>query len=350
MDFNFYKALYFPDTYIEQAKLLTHWIKNKKTTELFINKNVFYKKHKNFDYLVYGNKFNLSSEFECISHYINNKSNNNEPNNNEPNSNEPNNNECDIEIQHKKPFELFDKYSEFISNNFEYLQTVDDDVNIIISLTTMQSRFMSEEFNEIVDSLFNQELKAKFVVINIPKIYEDDFCISNEIFEKKNIIENTYDNVFINICNEDYGSITKILGLFNLEHIFNDDDIIIYLDDNWKMIPKMTLMYKLMHNLYQPDFLCIDEHLILNRNVNVFSKMKNNANKYVFYGWLSFSTRFKFVKQLKIFYDQIDKSSELHDNMILTLFINQNKLYVCGIDSTHESYCNNGGRGLVVES
>ena len=147
-----------------------------------------------------------------------------------------------------------------------------------------------------------------------------------------------YDNLIINFTT-DYGPITKILGLYNIENLLDPKDIIIILDDDWKIKNTMSYYYNLVYQLYNCDAIFIDEKYIINWENNMellnFNEIFYDNYQNSAYGWLSFSLKYKYIEKLYNFYMEIikiDNSLIKHDDLIITLFYKLNKLYACGIN------------------
>lgn len=217
-----------------------------------------------------------------------------------------------------------------------------DKVNdIIISLTTIPARLMDENFMLVIDSLYNQILKPKYIYIHLCKIYKRNFTFDTEkVNEICNLIKEKYDNIIINYT-EDYGPITKILGLLTVKETFTDNTKIIVVDDDWILNPLLTLYYELCYELYNCECIGINERDLINwPNGNIDAPLEclqifyDNYQNFLF-GWLTFSIKFKYVKQIYAFYNNIIKENDLisnHDDLIMTLFYKANNIYTCGIN------------------
>lgn len=117
--------------------------------------------------------------------------------------------------------------------------------NYIISLTTIPTKF--HNLYKTIDSIINQTILPKKIIINIPKLY--NFRMNNtEIpIDKINNFINKYSmfNIFINLLDEDYGPGTKLLGLLNNIDIISDiisdtnNTYIILIDDDLIYKPYM---------------------------------------------------------------------------------------------------------------
>ena len=211
--------------------------------------------------------------------------------------------------------------------------------NIIFSLTSIPPRFIDNNFELVLDSLYHQILKPKFIIVNLCEKYNRDFQYDVSVFYNKiEEYKQKYDNLIINFTN-DYGPITKILGLYNISSIFNDNDMIIILDDDWLMKNTTTYFYNLTYQLYNCDCVFIDEKYIIDWNNNMqlllcneilYDNYQNSA-----FGWLSYSFKYKYISKLYNFYTEIiEKEDNIikHDDLIITLFYKLNKLYACGMN------------------
>ena len=211
---------------------------------------------------------------------------------------------------------------------------------IIISLTTIPTRFILDDFDIIVESLINQILPPDYIIINICNEYIRNFEYDKIKYNTKltNFCLN-YHNVYINKCT-DYGSGTKLLGLCEFKEFkINPDDIIIIVDDDIIYKQNMTYHYCIVYQLYQCECIGIDEKNVANWLDN---NIKNN-NKYIYYdnydmylyGWLSWSIKYKNIVNLLEFYNEIIKLDEniwKHDDLIFTMYYKKKQLYTCGIN------------------
>lgn len=100
-------------------------------------------------------------------------------------------------------------------------------MKIIVSLTTIPANI--PRIQKTLESLLTQTIKPNKIIVNIPNSHNKNF----DTKELNKLIE-------INRCN-DYGQSTKILGL--LKYKFNDDDIIITVDDTIGYPKKMIETY-----------------------------------------------------------------------------------------------------------
>lgn len=233
----------------------------------------------------------------------------------------------------------FVNYKELNNLNFSIIPRS----NIIISLTSIPTRVVKSEFIELIDKLYNQILKPKYIVINLCKNYKRKFIYNKEKYlQTIEKIKNTYSNVIINMCEKDYGPATKILGLLDCEKInIADSDRIIVVDDDWFHLPVMTLIYELGYQLYNPDAIFVDEHdnTLWDKN-----SMIPNDNDYMYYnnyqnmvfGWMTFSFKYEKLLKLKEFYNETIKINPdiwVHDDLIFTLYYKHYKINACAIGS-----------------
>jgi hypothetical protein len=99
---------------------------------------------------------------------------------------------------------------------------------IYVSLTTIPERITSGKLKILLDSLAYQSLKPHIIYINIPTITLKGSVYDLEVL--RNLISN-YDNVQLNIVEQDLGPITKVIPVLSF---VNDDDYIILVDDDMK--------------------------------------------------------------------------------------------------------------------
>lgn len=243
-------------------------------------------------------------------------------------------------------------YQDILNQQFDILslattQPSSSTSNIIFSLTSIPPRFITDTFKTVIDKLSNQILKPKYIVINLCYKYKRNFDYDVELFNQTiNYFNSNYSNVIINYS-EDYGPATKLIGILYLnETISNtltDEDKIIIVDDDWFFSDKISIIYELCYQLYNCDCVFVDERKNIEWNANYHSYMKlikplnifyNNYQNFA-YGWLSFSFKYKCIKKILNFYNEITKLDDLlwkHDDLIFTIFYKTNKFNACGIN------------------
>jgi hypothetical protein len=211
--------------------------------------------------------------------------------------------------------------------------------NIVFSLTSIPSRFIHPQFDITLESLYNQTMKPKYIIINLCHEYNRTFSYDKNQFESKiQYYKEKYDNIIINFS-KDFGPITKILGLHNLKDLLNHDDIVIVVDDDNVYEDKIIYFYNLCYQLYTCDCIFIEEKNILNKNnsfntTTPFNIFYDNYKDFV-NGWLSFSMKFNVINKLYEFYHRIIKDDQRiinHDDLIITLFYKIHNLYACGMN------------------
>jgi GR25 family glycosyltransferase involved in LPS biosynthesis len=244
--------------------------------------------------------------------------------------------------------------NKFIFDNIDILFILQKikNTNIYISLSVIPQRIVSIYFEKVLETLCYQKISAKKIIVNICKKYKR-FDLENICdYEIKNAIDK-YTKLFGNVIfnySEDYGPITKIIGLIHSNIQFDDNDIIISVDDDFEMSNTLTYFYGLVHDLYNPDMVGVYETKLINWNFNnpTFNKFTNLFedcfNKQI-YGWLSFSFKYKYIKKLYMFYNEIIKHDEniwKHDDLIITCFYIVEKLYCCCMNIMfHKNFNNN---------
>lgn len=104
----------------------------------------------------------------------------------------------------------------------------------ICSLTTIPSKFNT--LYKSIDSLLNQTIAPRKIVVNIPRTYSLRFNNAEIPEETLNEFRMKYSNTWVclNMLNTDYGPGTKLLGLLSYMDLneFNDDLYIILVDDD----------------------------------------------------------------------------------------------------------------------
>jgi hypothetical protein len=219
-----------------------------------------------------------------------------------------------------------------------------------ISLSTIPSRFTRDDFIPYLRNLSKNNVQ---IVLNICKVYQRSFNITPEqILEaKKNIIEELGNSVLINET-EDYGPITKILGLRNLldKQTIHSDDIVIIVDDDHLYRDNMVYLYQMIFTIYNADIVCGNTHFYIEKIRKVKSSSLSHlplaSDNYQdnIHGYLSFGITASLIPKVYDFYKKVrnDKNLVYHDDCIMTLFYKYHKLNTCVlnylfIDSSYDS-------------
>jgi hypothetical protein len=225
------------------------------------------------------------------------------------------------------------KSNDIINYSPKLLSNIKQTNNIIISLTTIPTRLITPEFELIIKKLKNQNLKPNFIVINVCKSYSRKFTYDEKEYKRKLEEYKTDKDILLNIC-DDYGPATKALGLIEIKHLFNSNDIVICVDDDISYSNLLTYMYTLCYQLYNADTVAIDStknYSTGNSHENIF--FDNYTGRY--YGWVSFSFKIKYLEALYEYYNKIikiDREIINHDDLIFTTFFYQSNAYICGIN------------------
>ena len=254
-----------------------------------------------------------------------------------------------------------------ITNNItnDIINNISDNIknNIVISLTTIPTRFITDEFDINIQNLSNQKLKAKYIIINICKKYNRKFEYDEKIYEEKlKTYESKFDNVKINIC-DDYGPATKMLGLEKVN--LNPYDIVIILDDDINYEKSLTTYYALGYELYNKiDGISIKTlsiletsidslHDLFNKNNSYINNNLNNIfkNKYneIYYnnykddlcGCVSFSFKYSEIKKIIILSKELlekDKILWKHDDALFTYCYKKLNLSLIGMRICYHKY------------
>jgi hypothetical protein len=208
---------------------------------------------------------------------------------------------------------------------------------IIITMSVIPSRLLTIEFYNNLKALYNQTLKADYIVINFCKKYKRDFTYDHKLCQKMlSFLKKKLPNLIVNICENDYGPITKILGLIDSSLEFKLNDIIIVVDDDWIYDDYMTLFYYNCYTVFNCDCIFVDEkyNFEVKNNKNNINPIFYDNYKNFAYGWLSYSFEYNKIKKLKHFYNKIIKKKSdiwLHDDLIITLYYKYYKYNACGI-------------------
>lgn len=205
--------------------------------------------------------------------------------------------------------------------------------NIIISLTTIPPRLVKPEFDTTIKKLKNQILKPNFIIVNVCKSYSRQFTYDEKEYQKKLEEYKADKDILLNIC-DDYGPATKALGLFEIKHLFNNDDIVICVDDDISYSESLTFYHVLAIQLYNCDSTAIDETMMID-NKNIYTNIFDDNYKGRYYGWLSFSFKFKYIELLIDYFIKFKNKNEKivgHDDLLFTSFFHLNNVYICGIN------------------
>jgi len=223
--------------------------------------------------------------------------------------------------------------------NFENKIKLNKINNIILSLTVPIDRFTSDDFFSFVDTLYNQELPAKYIFLNIcdkisimlakaPSLFNKFANQTNKdnIDNRIKLLTEKYNNLFVNMC-DNLSPIIKISGLYNLHTKYNIDnnDKIIVIDSDCNISPKLTLYYELCYEIYNCEFVGV--------NYNPTKKYDNiffdNLNTMISSS-SSYSIKYKYLTKLCDFIKEVPNKD--NDDLIITSFYKKEKLYSCGIN------------------
>jgi len=119
------------------------------------------------------------------------------------------------------------------TNNSRYVENYENNKKIIVTMTTIPERIEKKTIKKTLDSLVNQTKKPDIIYINVPKKSKKNIDYP---IDKLNEITSNYDNVKVNLIEDDLGPITKIIP--TLEFI-NSDDSVILVDDDVQYKPVM---------------------------------------------------------------------------------------------------------------
>jgi hypothetical protein len=200
---------------------------------------------------------------------------------------------------------------------------------IIISLTAIPTRFLSNEFDLVMNSLLTQKLKPDFVIINLAREYKRKFEYNKIMFNNKIEKYKSIPSVIINIIEKDLGPITKILGLYSLSFPkFDKNDLVIIVDDDFVMKSHLVETHYKYYNEYEYDCAFCPENRI--GNEKFFTDYTGSC-----FGYYSFSIKFRHIKKLYKFYMEnikLDENLWRHDDLIISLFYKYKKLNACCIN------------------
>lgn len=250
-------------------------------------------------------------------------------------------------FHNKKKYKKIDKIDNFnvLAQEFDRIDNHNES-NVVITLTTIPTRLVGENILIVIDSLYNQTLRPKIIVLNVCVDYKRYFHVKNtKMDDVLRLMVSKYENLVINYsC--DYGPITKILGLTNLstkKYMISDDDIVIVVDDDYPLDKNMVYHHVMCHQLYGCDYVFVDEKklfdwvLFKKRNIKLLQTKSTYYDNYqgICYGWLTYSMKWYCLDGLKTFYEDTIKNEPdavMHDDLIMTLWYKHKQYYSCGIN------------------
>ena len=215
------------------------------------------------------------------------------------------------------------KYKDIKTNKLNILKNTIVS-NIIISIITTNSILITNDFNILINNLFNQTLKPKYIVIH-NQLSED--------VEPYNIINNDYPNLII-MCYKSIlsPSLVHLNNIINIVDKLDIDDKIIFINDDLIINNNFILLYELGYQLYNCDAIICN-----NTNDKLFW---DNYNSELLLN-NTYSFKYKVIKDLKYNYDNVTLDK------LLYLHYTETKLYVCGLNifdldniQPNTSYCN----------
>lgn len=214
--------------------------------------------------------------------------------------------------------------SALLQTNFDIIV---EKSNIIINLTTIPERLVTNAFLIILEYINNQRLKPKYIIINIYNSEKENNNFLPYLINLSRIHSNIIFNVIVN------KSMMKILGLTTDSINISEDDIIICVDDVSMYHHNMTVIYNLCFQLYNCDCVFIKNNI---RSNNCYENIifYDNYQDFVFIS-LSFAIKYKYVKKLLSFYNKITQLNSnvwKYEDIIIYLFYKIYKLYAVGIN------------------
>lgn len=187
----------------------------------------------------------------------------------------------------------------------------------IISFTTIPTRL--KNIHLTIDSLLNQLVKPEKIILNVPKIYSLRFKMSIDIISVNELLKKYQNKIIINYLDEDYGPVTKLLGILknNIIDINQENLYIILLDDDIIYPNNIIKNFNKYANIEDP--IKIGGYLVQNYSgirvaygsSTIFIKA-NELNKFMDY--------YNIIKE----YDLI----KFHDDIFISYYFNINNHYV----------------------
>jgi len=205
--------------------------------------------------------------------------------------------------------------------------------NIIISLTSIPPRILTDEFDRLLKNLKQQKLKPNYIVLNVCKKYNRNFTYDLTEYEKKIEKLKIDKDILINFC-DDYGPATKAIGLYSISNLFDSDDIVICIDDDIKYSGILTYVHTLAYQLYNCESTAVDSSKNYNYDTSL-NEIFYDDYKGKYYGWVSFSFKIKYLERIYNYYNNFierDKDIITHDDLLFTSFFHTNNVYTCGIN------------------
>jgi hypothetical protein len=194
--------------------------------------------------------------------------------------------------------------------------------NYIVSLTTIPSKF--DYLHNTIDSIINQTILPKKIIVNIPKIYNFRMNSTEIPVEKLYIFTNNYakHNVFINLIDNDYGPGTKLLGLLNSNILSGDN----YKENTYILLIDDDLIYK----PYMIEY--FDDYIKTNPNIEAASYCVYKYNVKLGHGADGFFIKMNNLIKFTQYYDLIKDHDYVnyHDDYYISYY-----LYLLGIDIRH---------------
>lgn len=212
--------------------------------------------------------------------------------------------------------------------DFDILQKVES--NIIISLTTIPSRFIENDFYRVIENLYNQILKPKYIIINICNNYTRKLYKSINITIMLQRLKNSFPNLIINYS-VDYGPLTKIFGLLSFNNRIKESDIVIFVNDDILYNLNMTIIYDLCFQLYHCECVFVKNKISeLDDNIIFYDNYQDFINSS-----LSYAIKYKHVNSIFTFFNEnikIDENIWQYYDLFIFIFYRTKKLYSCGIN------------------
>ncbi len=206
--------------------------------------------------------------------------------------------------------------------------------SVYISLTTIPTRFISDEFTKVINNLCQPGVDL--IIIALAKTYKRTFEYDENIYKEKiNNFEDDFKGKVKIIQTDDYGPGTKLLGLLefnNTTPFLNNDDLIIVLDDDMYYSDNLVNIHRTAFLEYDCDFCACDQKMLKEwRTYVLHDKNELYYNNYItkLYGWLSFSFKYSVLSNLRTHYQELVTkypTINYHDDLMFTLYCKIYKL------------------------
>jgi hypothetical protein len=221
--------------------------------------------------------------------------------------------------------------------------------NIYVSLTTTPTRCGDPDFYRVIDSLLDQNLTPTRIFVSVSQTYRKFPDTNHELWLEQIAKLKEYSPLIEVIECDDLGPILKVIGVINRNSQINflkTEDIVVCVDDDAIYHQNLTLWH---YNIYQTFDLGgvgvnelnvqqYDPELIFANKASLYDDFYENY----FYGWLSYSFKWKSLAKFKTFYSELStKIPDLfnYDDAVMTAFAKSQCLQLGSINTLTVDKC-----------